>query len=51
MVSQTLGTALDDFLADTGGLGYTGGAPVFGTMPAVVITLQMQTGVSRVLPF
>jgi len=28
--SQTLGTALGDWLADTGGLGYEGGALVFG---------------------
>ncbi len=28
--SQTLGTALGDWLADTGGLGYDGGALVFG---------------------
>jgi len=27
--SQTLGTALDDWMADTGGLGYRGGALVF----------------------
>ncbi len=28
--SQTLGTALGDWIADTGGLGYEGGAVVFG---------------------
>ena len=28
--SQTLGTALGDWMADTGGLGYEGGALVFG---------------------
>ena len=28
--SQTLGTALGDWMADTGGLGYKGGALVFG---------------------
>jgi hypothetical protein len=28
--SQTLGTALGDWIADTGGLGYEGGALVFG---------------------
>ncbi len=34
--SQTLGTALGDWLADTGGLGYEGGALVFGAALAVV---------------
>src|SRR6202795_1847563 len=31
--SQTLGTALGDWMADTGGLGYTGGAVVFAAGP------------------
>ena len=51
MFSQTLGTALGDFLADTGGLGYTGGALVFGAALAVVAGLYYLTGVSRVLLF
>ncbi len=34
--SQTLGTALGDWVADTGGLGYEGGALVFGAGLAVV---------------
>src|SRR3979490_580544 len=34
--SQTLGTALGDWIADTGGLGYEGGAPgVGGGLPAL----------------
>ena len=33
--SQTLGTALGDWIADTGGLGYEGGALVFGAGSAV----------------
>ena len=33
--SQTLGTALGDWMADTGGLGYEGGALVFGAGLAV----------------
>ncbi len=37
--SQTLGTALGDWLADTGGLGYEGGALVFSAALAVVIAL------------
>jgi len=39
MFSQTLGTALGDFLADTGGIGYEGGALVFGAALAVVAGL------------
>ena len=34
--SQTLGTALGDWLADTGGLGYEGGALVFGAGLAIL---------------
>jgi len=51
MFSQTLGTALGDFLADTGGLGYTGGALVFSVALAVVAGLYFYTGVSRTLLF
>jgi len=49
--SQTLGTALGDWLADTGGLGYEGGALVFGAALAVVILLYYRTSVSRVTLF
>ena len=48
MFSQTLGTALGDFLADTGGLGYEGGALVFGAALAVVTGLYFYTRLSRV---
>ncbi len=51
MFSQTLGTALGDFLADTGGLGYSGGALVFGAALAVVAGLYFYTKVSRTLLF
>ncbi len=51
MFSQTLGTALGDFLADTGGLGYEGGALVFGAGLAVVAGLYFWTNVSRTLLF
>ena len=47
MFSQTLGTALGDFLATTGGLGYSGGALVFGAALAVVALLYFFTAVSR----
>ena len=49
--SQTLGTALGDWLADTGGLGYDGEALVFGAALAVVAALYYWTTVSRVLLF
>jgi uncharacterized membrane-anchored protein len=51
MFSQTLGTALGDFLADTGGLGYIGGALVFGAALAVVAALYFYTTVSRTVLF
>jgi len=51
MFSQTLGTALGDFLADTGGLGYSGGALVFGAALAVVTGLYFYTSLSRTLLF
>ena len=46
--SQTLGTALGDWIADTGGLGYEGGALVFGAGLAVTAALYYWTDVSRV---
>ena len=48
--SQTLGTALGDWIADTG-LGYEGGAIVFGILLAVVAALYFWTGISRVTLF
>jgi uncharacterized membrane-anchored protein len=49
--SQTLGTALGDWMADSTGLGYAGGAAVFGVGLAVLAILYFWTGVSRVLLF
>ena len=46
--SQTLGTALGDWLADTGGLGYEGGALVFGVGLAIVAISYYWTNISRV---
>lgn len=48
--SQTLGTALGDWAADSG-LGYLGGAVVFGVALAVLVALLFTTKVSRVLLF
>jgi len=50
-LSQTLGTALGDWMADTGGFGYAGGAFVFGAGLAVIAALYFWSGVSRVLLF
>jgi uncharacterized membrane-anchored protein len=49
--SQTLGTALGDWMADTGGLGYEGGALVFAAGLAVITGLYFWSNVSRVLLF
>ncbi|MGE5562466.1 MAG: hypothetical protein ACM3ZV_04070 [Bacillota bacterium] len=48
--SQTLGTALGDWLADAG-LGYAGGALVFGAGLAVLASLYFLTRVSHVTLF
>src|SRR3982074_1463065 len=45
--SQTLGTALGDWMADTTGLGYEGGALVFAAALAVVAAAYYWTNVSR----
>lgn len=48
--SQTLGTALGDWIADAG-LGYSGGALVFGAALALLAAVYFCTSVSRVLLF
>jgi uncharacterized membrane-anchored protein len=50
-LSQTLGTALGDWAADTGGLGYVGAALVFGVLLAIVAALYFSTRFNRVLLF
>jgi uncharacterized membrane-anchored protein len=49
--SQTLGTALGDWLADTRGLGYERGACVFSAALAAVFVLYRWTRISRVVLF
>jgi uncharacterized membrane-anchored protein len=49
--SQTLGTALGDWMADSTGLGYEGGALVFAVAIAAVAAAYYWTGISRVLLF
>jgi uncharacterized membrane-anchored protein len=50
-LSQTLGTALGDWMADDTGLGYIGGAAVFGAALALIAALYFWTKVSRVALF
>jgi uncharacterized membrane-anchored protein len=49
--SQTLGTALGDWMADDTGLGFDGGALVFGTALVVLAGLYFWTNISRVILF
>jgi uncharacterized membrane-anchored protein len=51
MFSQTLGTALGDWTADTAGLGYEGGAMVFSALLAIVVAAYYWTKISRTLLF
>jgi uncharacterized membrane-anchored protein len=51
MFSQTLGTALGDWTADTAGLGYTGAALVFGGMLAAIAAAYYLTTISRTALF
>ena len=47
MFSQTLGTALGDWTADTAGFGYAGGAAIFGALLALVAAAYYWTDLSR----
>ena len=49
--SQTLGTALGDWVADDGGFGFGGGALLFGAGLVVLAALYQWTRVSRVALF
>jgi uncharacterized membrane-anchored protein len=51
MFSQTLGTALGDWVADSAGLGYEGGALVFGAALLLVVAVYYGTKVSRAILF
>jgi len=51
LFSNTLGTALGDFLADSSGLGFGGGALLIGSLLAVVVLAYYFTSISRVLLF
>ncbi len=51
MCSQTLGTALGDWTADSAGFGYDGGALIFSGLLAVVAAAYFWTAVSRTFLF
>lgn len=51
MFSQTLGTALGDWTADTAGLGYEGGAIIFGILLALIAIAYYRTKISRTVLF
>ncbi len=51
MFSQTLGTALGDWTADTAGLGYTGAAVVFGALLLILVGAYLWTRTSRTFLF
>jgi len=51
MFSQTLGTALGDWTADTEGLGYLGAAVIFGSLLLALALLHYFTKVSKTLLF
>lgn len=51
LISNTLGTALGDFLADDTGLGFAGGALLIGGLLSLVVIAYYLTSVSRVVLF
>jgi len=51
MFSQTLGTALGDWTADTAGLGYLGAAVIFGSLLALVAAAYFWTKISHTILF
>lgn len=51
LFSNTLGTALGDFAADNAGLGYLGGAALFGGALALILAAYFFTRISRTALF
>ncbi|NRH28890.1 hypothetical protein [Pseudomonas sp. MS19] len=51
LFSNTLGTALGDYLADDSGLGFAGGALLIGSLIAAVVVLRFVTRISPVALF
>lgn len=51
LFSNTLGTALGDFLADTSGLGFAGGALLISSILGLILAAHYFTQISQVLSF
>ena len=51
MFSQTLGTALGDWVADSKGMGYTTSAIIFGSLLAVIALAHFATKISKTVLF
>ena len=51
LFSNTLGTALGDFLADNSGFGFEGGAILIGILLILIVLAYYFTGVSRIILF
>jgi uncharacterized membrane-anchored protein len=51
LFSNTLGTALGDYLADDSGLGFAGGALLIGSLIAAVVAAKYLTRISHVILF
>lgn len=51
LISNTLGTALGDFLADDSGLGFAGGALVIGGLLAAIVAAYYLTKINKVILF
>ena len=51
LFSNTLGTALGDFIADNSGLGFAGGAVLIGSILLVIVLAHFFTKISSVLLF
>ena len=51
LFSNTLGTALGDFLADSSGLGFAGGAFLISSLLALVLAAHYYTQISQVILF
>jgi uncharacterized membrane-anchored protein len=51
MFSQTLGTALGDWTADSAGIGYLGGAVLFSLLLAIVVACHFWTKISKTVLF
>ncbi len=51
LFSNTLGTALGDFLADDSGLGFAGGALLIGSLLSLIIGANFYSRLSKILLF